>query len=143
MEVKIELTKNAQKKLAALTPKILGALDGGIKDAAFILHGGVVKAMKKTPKLGREYTRTLTGLTHIASGPGNAPAIDTGNLVSKIRVNSKHLSAEVGTDVKYAKYLNEGTATMKARPLFKTALHKNRKKMSKAVSASIEQAIAL
>ena len=81
---------------------------------------------------GRIYTqgRTAGGRsrrTHQASSPGNPPALQTGRLMRSITVTLERiaLAAEVGTNVEYAKWLEEGTVKMQARPFLKPAFDKH------------------
>lgn len=78
------------------------------------------KQLASTPGRGRVYGR------HRASAPGDGPAVDTGRLRASItretgKVGSV-LVARVGTDVKYAKWLELGTSKMSPRPFLRPAL---------------------
>lgn len=71
---------------------------------------------------GRQYGR------HRASAPGDPPATDTGRLVTSIgnelATDEKGLHARVGTNVKYALFLELGTRRMAPRPFLRRALAK-------------------
>lgn len=57
---------------------------------------------------------------HIASAPGEAPAVDTGTLIGSIQmVQESTLTAKVGTAVEYASYLEIGTRKMQPRPVWR------------------------
>jgi len=58
-----------------------------IKEIAFGIEGEIKLSMTG-PKHGREYKRR--GRVHVASAPGEAPAVDTGFLINSIqtRINS-------------------------------------------------------
>ena len=54
-----------------------------------------------------------------ASAPGEYPMSDTGRLANNVVANlptSGNLSAEVGTNIQYGRYLEFGTSRMAARP---------------------------
>lgn len=48
----------------------------------------------------------------------------------------------VGTDVKYAKYVEQGTAKMKGRPYLKPALTKNQQRIQNQVQKAMKQMLA-
>jgi len=75
-----------------------------------------VKAMMAGPKSGAVYGG------HVASAPGEAPAIDTGALANSIQTEMDTLtSGAVYTGIEYAPYLEFGTSRMAARPSFTPA----------------------
>jgi phage gpG-like protein len=60
---------------------------------------------------------------HIASAPGEAPAVDTGTLIGSIQMaQDSTLTAKVGTAVEYALYLELGTRKMQPRPVWREAV---------------------
>lgn len=73
---------------------------------------------------GRSYRRG--SVVHVASAPGTAPAVDTGRLRSSITHeigrDPRGLVARVGTNVRYAVYLELGTRKMRPRPFLRPAL---------------------
>jgi hypothetical protein len=68
-----------------------------------------INAMRRTPKTGKKYKRG--GRWHIASSPGNAPAVDTGQYLRSIIMQDRIDEIEVGakSGAPYAKYLETGT----------------------------------
>lgn len=99
------------------TPELLGKLDLAIrwyvvKAAAYIEDQ--VKGSMAGPKSGQRYG------THIASAPGESPAIDSSNLIGSIQtvIENNGLMARVGTPVEYAPMLEDGTSRMAARPVW-------------------------
>jgi HK97 gp10 family phage protein len=87
---------------------------------------------------------------HQASAPGEAPATDTGTLVSsiesKVEVGWLDIaSAVVWTEKPYAKWLEFGTTRMEPRPFFTPAVEENRARFPKilgeAVIESIDKAV--
>lgn len=65
----------------------------------------VIKSMRDTPKSGTSYKRGRK--THIASSEGNPPAIDTGNLISRIVgvVEGNTATIGVAKGAPYAEFL--------------------------------------
>ena len=87
----------------------------GIRSAMFTVGAEDVRHMRSLienpPKTGRMYG------THQASAPGEAPADRTGVLKrSADYIVRGGTQLEVGESAPYAKYLEDGTARMAARP---------------------------
>lgn len=70
---------------------------------------------------GRSYKRN--GRVHVASLPGAFPAKYTGNLIKGTETKYTAMSVTLGTNITYAIYLNDGTAKMAARQMYKDALN--------------------
>lgn len=67
------------------------------------------------PKSGREYRRGKK--THQASGPGEAPAVDTGNLMNSIQTTVESpMRAVVSVNAEYGVWLEFGTVHIAPRP---------------------------
>ena len=65
------------------------------------------------------------------SKPGDPPNTDTGTAIKSIgfNIDTKKLTGEVGTDLKYLKFLELGTKTIAARPWLIVALKKVKKEL--------------
>ena len=61
-----------------------------IQGGAQLIRGEAIKSIQTGPKSGRIYEKYNPRRTHKSSAPGQAPASDTGNLVSQIRVMQKN-----------------------------------------------------
>lgn len=97
-----------------------------------------IKASMVEPKSGRAYKRgKAPGVgkrgkrlkdrrkTHIASAPGQAPAVDEGALRASLNTEmTGETSAVVGTNMEYAEALEFGTHKMAPRPFFAPAFEK-------------------
>lgn len=85
-------------------------------------RNNILADMRKAPKGGRRYKRGRR--FHIASAPGEAPAIDTGflarSITSEVALNTLIVTA--GTS--YASYLEDGTRRMAARPFMENNVRK-------------------
>lgn len=106
-----------------------------VRKAAFDIEAGAKQSMKG-PKSGATYKRGSK--SHQASAPGEAPAIDTGNLVNSIQTDVQGLRAEVGTAVEYALYLEYGTSKMAARPFLGPAAEAVRPSLIQAMESLLE-----
>ena len=109
-------------KLESKIPKITAELERRaallVKKTAFQIESHIKTSMAEE-KHGREYRRGRR--VHIASAPGEPPAIDTGVLVNSIQTQVEGLSAVVGTNVEYAAVLEWGGARLAPRPYFAPA----------------------
>jgi hypothetical protein len=104
-----------------LTAQMQAKAVGAVAVAAFNVSARVKQSMGP-PKSGREYPRP-GGRTHQASAPGEAPAIDYGNLVNSIQVDFENggLTGVVFTSRDYAAGLEFGTAHVAPRPFMEPA----------------------
>ncbi len=93
------------------------------------IRNTIIKSMQNTPKTGRHYKRGKSGKFHIASSPGEAPAIDFGELLRSIFFDVRPLEVEVGSfgGAPYAEFLEEGTSKMEARPFLGPAVEEHEK----------------
>ncbi len=105
--------------------QILRDLPGNARAAvATIAHEieGQAKVSMGEEKHGEVYL-VQGGIEHQASAPGEAPAMDTGNLVNSIQVEmTGPAAAVVYTNVEYALYLEFGTIDMEPRPFLQPAV---------------------
>jgi HK97 gp10 family phage protein len=93
--------------------RILSNIGFAIEAEAKLLMTGV--------KTGREYRRR--GRIHIASAPGESPAVDTGFLINSIQTDVKSDTETVVTiAAEYAEALEFGTENMAARPFVRPAI---------------------
>jgi hypothetical protein len=127
---------------AAGVPIMIEGLRGLIRTFADLIEQRVRLSMKLS-KTGRPYIRP-GGDVHVASAPGEAPAVDTGALISSIQTQfgMGGLEAEVGVFGglgKYPYYLEHGTPAgrMAARPYMKPAFDAYEAKFCAAVSAMV------
>ena len=74
------------------------------------------KLAMAAPHSGEVYGR------HIASKPGEAPAVDTGNLMNSLQETYPNATTGIAfTNVEYAAPLEYGTARVKPRPFYTPA----------------------
>ena len=83
-----------------------------------------IKTGMGTSPGGRVYKRGR-GRHHTASSAGHPPNVDSGTLRASIRqARTGKLERTVFTGVEYARYLEEGTSRMAARPFMKPVFDK-------------------
>lgn len=105
---------------------IPGAITGELVRGAVNIRNAILKSMRDTPKTGRHYRRGKK--THVASSPGNPPAIDSGDLIKSVIFDVRPMEIEVGSIISippYPRYLEEGTEKMEARPWLGPAVEKH------------------
>ncbi len=100
--------------------------------------------MKETPKTGKEYPRRKGGTKiHIASSPGNPPAIDSGTLTGSTYYSMvDNFTAAIGSRLEYAVHLEFGTLKMEARPSWVPAAERAAPKLQKRLEYIIKKAKA-
>lgn len=97
--------------------------------------------MRETPRTGREYRRGK--VTHVASSPGNAPAIDTGRLRQGLRseYDQGDLSGTAIASTKYSAALEFGTESIEPRPFMRPALSNRRQEIEADIADEIASAL--
>ena len=124
--------------------KVLSQLDKLEKDMEIpfqeIVKGGgqlirteAIKSIQTGSKSGVLYQMYNPRREHRASAPGQAPASDTGNLVSKIIVRQKSQDVtSVESNANYSAFLEYGTSKMQPRPFMLPAFEKSKKPITEA-----------
>lgn len=105
-------------------PDLETVLSGFPLEAANIVGEKIVDLMHE-PKSGKTYKSRKTGKQHTASAPGEAPAIDTENLVSSFQSNDlRDLTAELFSEVAYGAILEDKHNRAFSEPAIDLALPK-------------------
>jgi HK97 gp10 family phage protein len=141
MNAKIEITgtQEVAKALKAYGKRAEVEIGKAVTATAMQVDGEIKRAIQRGPKSGRVYNRR--GVTHQASAPGQAPATDTGSLVSSITFKQvNRLTAEVESRLDYAAFLEFGTQKMGARPAWVPAIEKARPDFARRVAEAIRRA---
>lgn len=115
------------------------ALDRVLSKSAFVVQKNAIRSIQSGGRSGRIYKRR--SVTHLASGPGEPPKTDTGNLVKNITVNrNKQLDYDVGSrkGAGYGFWLEMGTSKMLPRPWLKPALKKSLKDIDKFIDKELD-----
>ena len=141
--VKVEITglSEVMAAMTAIGADVTRALGQAVEATALESMSDARKAIQHGPKTGREYRRGKK--VHRASAPGQAPATDTGALVSSIYYTKvSDLEAVIGSRLDYAYFLEFGTRKMAARPAWIPAVVKNIPRLEKRVEKIIRDAKA-
>lgn len=99
-----------------------------------------VKNLMVGTRTGRTYS--IRGKAHVASAPGEPPAVDTGNLKNSLRVlevTDDH--ASYGTSADYAADLEYGSRRMAARPFLRPAAEAAVSQIQAAMTAVVDEAL--
>lgn len=142
-DVKVEIKglKEVQDAIRSFDGDISRQLNLIVNAAALESVNDVKKAIQGPPKTGRKYQRGT--VVHQASAPGQAPATDTGFLVSSIYNEDRgYLSKAIGSRLDYAFYLEFGTRKIAARPSWVPAVERAIPNMLKRVNIAIAKAKA-
>ena len=141
VNVEIKGLKEVQDAIRAYEGDISRQLGLIVNAAALESVNDVKKEIQGPPKTGRKYQRGT--VVHQASAPGQAPATDTGFLVSSIYNEDRgYLSKAIGSRLPYAFYLEFGTRKIAARPSWVPAVERAIPKMLKRVNIAIAKAKA-
>jgi hypothetical protein len=123
MSTEITITFNHLPQLAAKVPQVVSAI---VRKTAKDLQADAQDSMKG-PKHGRFYRSSKTGKPHRASAPGEAPAVDIGNLKGSISVEmEKPTLAIVAVGANYGVTLEYGSRKIAPRPYMRPAAEKAR-----------------
>ena len=134
LEIKVKGVKKALQSLKALEKDLQEPFREVIKGGGQLIRGEAIKSIQTGPKSGRIYEKYNPRRTHKASAPGQAPASDTGNLVSQIRVREENKDLiKVESNALYSSFLEFGTSKMLARPFLFPASERSRPKIAQAV----------
>lgn len=152
--MRIAIEPPADVNLAWLEQEVRRAVEMTLKGAAQLVANDAKRAVARGPKTGRIYTtRFLTNrqtgrifptesrVPHQASAPGEAPATDTGKLLSSIVSDAQGLKAWVEARSAYAVHLEHGTRHMAARPFMLPAIEANRARVGDLIRAAVSSAM--
>lgn len=100
------------------------------------------RSIQSGSKSGDLYQKYKPRRQHQASAPGEAPATDTGRLVSSInnKIDPDGLGGVVEAATKYAEHLELGTRHIEPRPFLGPALDENRDKIVRGYKDAIKGA---
>ena len=142
IQVKVKGIKKAMDSLKSLEKDLEAPFRDVILGGAQLIRSEAVKSIMQGPKTGGIYEKYNPRRTHRASAPGQAPASDTGNLVSQIQVKSTNpdeVTVESGAN--YSKFLEFGTSKILPRPFLFPATERSRPKIQQAVFNKVVQTI--
>ena len=132
--IQVKNINEALKKFDTLKKDLETPFREVIAGGAQLIRGEAIRSIQTGPKSGRTYEKYNPRRTHKASAPGEAPASDTGNLVSQIRDKEENKDlVKVESNALYSSFLEFGTSKMLARPFLFPATERSRPKIVKAV----------
>tara|TARA_R110002050_G_C8637206_1_gene488976 strand:+ start:66 stop:521 length:456 start_codon:yes stop_codon:yes gene_type:complete len=103
--------------------------------AADAVRNEAINSIARGSKSGATVQKYNPKRTHQQSASGEAPATDTGFLISQISASSKvegtTAIGEVKSSAPYSKHLEYGTVNMSKRPFMQPALDRSAKKIKK------------
>jgi HK97 gp10 family phage protein len=118
-------SKDLAKALSKIQPEYEKALGVQLETATLALHNAAVKGIRASSP-GEKQVRYSPKRTVTAAKPGTTPNTDMGTLLKSIgwNIDRQNLRSEVGSNLKYATYLEFGTQDMKARPWLSPAIER-------------------
>jgi HK97 gp10 family phage protein len=125
-EIKLEGTEQMAQLLQKLGAEARAKVEDAVTKAAVNVRGRAVRKINQGPNTGRFYTSKVANKQHQASAPGEAPATDSGQLVSSIYWEQDGTTAYVGSPLMKAVYLEFGTRKMEPRPFLFPSLEEER-----------------
>jgi hypothetical protein len=139
LRITVENTDAVQRALKLYGEKAEAELSKAVQATALTINSDIKKAIQGPPKTGRIYSRGQKN--HQASAPGEAPATDTGALVSSIVYKQETpLSAIVYSRLPYAYLLEFGTQKIEPRPSWVPAIEANRPIFQRLIDAALRRA---
>ena len=139
--IKITNLKKTLKKLEKLDEHLQKPLEEAIMVGGQLIRGEAIKSIQTGAKSGILYEKYNPRRSHRASAPGQSPASDTGNLVSKIIVKNNKDTVRVQSNANYSKFLEFGTSKMLARPFMFPAKEKSKKRIVQITANKVVEAI--
>ena len=144
MDIKFRVTnlKKVLSQLENLNKQLEPDFQEIVKGGAQLIRGEAIKSIQTGAKSGVMYQMYNPRREHRASAPGQAPASDTGNLVSKIIVKQKTRNiTNVESNANYSAFLEYGTSKMQPRPFMLPAFEKSKKPIINAVFNRVKKKI--
>lgn len=139
---KIDGRRGMSGRFKSLSPKLEAEIKKAVQDSVFLIHSTAIKSIQDNSS-GTKQKRYKPDRTVRASKPGNPPNTDTGRLVKSIDFNFENggLTGEVGTNLKYGRYLEFGTQNMEPRPWLSVAARSVKGKMSKIFKQQFKNSV--
>jgi len=142
IQIKVKNLKKVLSQLDRLQKDMEQPFQEVVKGGGQLIRGEAIKSIQTGSKSGIVYEKYNPRRSHRASAPGEAPASDTGNLVSKIIVKQKTKNiVNVESNANYSAYLEYGTSKMQPRPFMLPAFEKSKKPIINAVFNRVKRKI--
>ena len=144
ISITIDGMDGVQAALKSFAKEAEAGIATAITATALEINTEIKKMIQRGPKTGVVYRRgggQNLSSEHQASAPGEAPATDTGALVSSVYFEQTNkLTATIGSRLAYAYYLEFGTRYIAPRPAWVPATEKGRPKLVKRIDAALRKA---
>jgi hypothetical protein len=129
--ISVKIKNNINRRANEVQTKYENNAQNYVDSIASYFRGQVIRSMY-APKTGKTYPKTQQNTPHVSSARGEAPAVDTSNLVRSIELRKlSKLVAKVFTNVEYAPYLESNLDRYFMSP--QSVAYKNSEKMAKAL----------
>jgi HK97 gp10 family phage protein len=134
INVDIKDFKKVEQAMQELVNNVGKPFEQVIEGGGQEIRKEAVRSIQQDPKSGIIYQRYNPRRRHQASAKGEAPASDTGFLVSQITMNVREKTdgsvvGQIISAAPYSAHLEYGTTNMTERPFMQPALEKNRRKI--------------
>ena len=141
IRIRIENLSAVERALTQYGAKAEAEISKVLDAVGTSIINGVKKKMRSS-KSGRTYKRGKIGRDHVASAPGEAPAVDTGRLINSSIYQKKVSPLELigGSNVKYSEWLEYGTRKIKPRPSWTLEIYAHREILQKAIEGALRRA---
>lgn len=130
----INFTVKGMDSLKKRAEKLADAFEDGrnkaVQESTLAIHREALKLIQENSD-GRPEIRYGPKRTVNVSNPGDPPNTDTGRLVQSIKFDITDDTGLVGSNLKYAAWLEFGTETMAPRPWLSTAVENTSKLVGK------------
>lgn len=132
LNIKLTGILSDKRALNKMVDNVEELLDKEVMKSAIETANIARKSIQQGPKTGITYQKYNPRRTHRASAKGEAPATDTGALVSSItQEKTGEAEAIVGSRIIYSKWLEFGTQQIDERPFLRPALKKAKENWEK------------
>lgn len=137
-QISVSVVGDIANDLKRINLKMTLGLNRALLEAALMVRGTVIQEIQQgRTRTGNENRRTGRGRR---SAKRQFPKSDTGALARSIKIEHSFLSQEVGSDLKYAAYLEGGTDNMDERPFLQPSYDLNKKLIEKKISKALMKA---
>ena len=139
IEIKVQNTQAVADALRKYGKDAEREIEKSIDKMSLTVTSDVKRRIQRGPKTGRIYNRR--GKQHRASAAGEAPATDTGTLVSSVYTSKINpLTIEVGSRLDYAYFLEFGTMRIDPRPSWQPSIEAARPRFDNWIEDALRKA---
>ena len=141
--VNVKVVRNRASKLKGLSEEVIKGVKKAVRVAGTTVRNDAILSIAQGSKSGVVYRKYNPSRVHKASAAGEAPATDTGYLVSNINLvmDTDGLGCSVDSRADYSSFLEFGTSKMSARPFLQPALEQNKNSIQYQVWKATKDAL--